>query len=179
MQTISIPKTALVLSLLVSLNAGCGTKNGLWRRGTLDSEIARATTSLDVENSTARFWQESFEFASRRAELENKLVMANFTGTDWCPFCIKLEDEVFHTPEFESWARENVIPLKLDYPKKKKLAREQAQQNQELLERYNQYIGGYPTVLFLNPQGDVVAKMGYAKGGPTQWISKAEDKLKN
>jgi protein disulfide-isomerase len=111
------------------------------------------------------------------AKRDNKLVMALFTGTDWCSFCIKLENEVFGTPEFRKWSDENVVPLMLDFPKTTKLDPALSAQNQKLKLKYKNYVSGYPTVLFLDPQGTVVAKMGYARGGPENWISKAEERL--
>ena len=103
--------------------------------------------------------------------------MALFTGTDWCTWCIKLEKEVFATPEFRKWSDENVVPLMLDFPKTTKLDPALSNQNQRLKLRYKDHFKGYPTVLFLDPQGNVVAKMGYASGGPENWIAKAEERL--
>ena len=141
------------------------------------TEITEDNPYVTIEEEDSSFWQTSYAKATLRAKREGKLVMANFTGSDWCAWCIKLEEEVFHTPEFEAWAAENVVPLKLDYPRKKKQDREQKFQNKQLLERYAQSVKGYPSILFLDERGEVVTKMGYSKGGPEAWIRKAESRL--
>ena len=122
-------------------------------------------------------WSTSYTDALQAATREGKLLMAHFTGSDWCAWCIKLEDEVFDTPNFQAWADQNVIPLKLDFPKMTKLSRELTAQNNQVKQKYDAYIKGYPTVLFIDSSGSVVAKMGYASGGPEAWISQAESKM--
>lgn len=142
------------------------------------------SNQADWENTVAESqadhltWSTSYTDALQAAAREGKLVMAHFTGSDWCAWCIKLEDEVFDTPNFQAWANQNVIPLKLDYPKATRLSRELTEQNKQVQQKFSTHVKGYPTVLFIDPNENVVAKMGYASGGPTTWISQAESKMK-
>ena len=122
-------------------------------------------------------WSTSYNGALQAAAREGKLVMANFTGSDWCAWCIKLEDEVFDTPNFQTWASQNVVPLKLDFPRTTKLSRELTEQNNQIKQKYQSYVKGYPTILFIDANENVVAKMGYASDGPAAWISQAESKM--
>lgn len=140
------------------------------------------SASLDRESGTeaqhATSWSTSVDGAMQTAARENKLVMALFTGSDWCTWCTKLEKEVFEDPAFAKWASDHVVPLKLDFPQNTQLPRAQTEQNESMRQRYRKYVKGYPSILFLDDRGEVVAKMGYAKGGPDAWISQAEAKLR-
>lgn len=143
-----------------------------------ESDRADWEKAISESQTSHLNWSTSYPQALQTATRERKLLMAHFTGSDWCTWCVKLEEEVFDTPKFQEWANQNVVPMKLDFPKTTKLDRELRTQNNQLLEKYRTHVKGYPTVLFIDPtRGDVVAKMGYAKGGPEGWISKAESKL--
>ena len=121
-------------------------------------------------------WLTSFEDAKAAAKKDNKMILADFTGSDWCGWCIKLKDEVFSKPEFQTWAAKNVVLLELDFPRKTQLSDELKKQNQELAQKYG--IRGYPTILFLDAEGKQVGKSGYQAGGPAAWIKSAEEQMK-
>ncbi len=130
-------------------------------------------------DSTAEFgfWTEDYQQAISQARLENKLVMAMFTGSDWCSWCVRLEKEVFSQPDFQRWAAANCVPLKLDFPRKGVQPTPIAVQNRELAQRYSSHVGGYPSVLFLDADGNVVGSLGYIPGGPDAWIRQAKNKV--
>ncbi len=118
-------------------------------------------------------WLDSWEIATTQAKREDKVVVACFTGSDWCSWCKRLETEVFDTPEFDEWAMKKAILLKLDFPRHSRIDPAVKMQNEELAKRYTDHIGGYPTVLILTPDGTVIGEMGYVAGGPTAWINQA------
>ena len=120
-------------------------------------------------------WITSYKDALAKAKKEKKVVLADFTGSDWCGWCIKLKDEVFSKPEFQEWAKEHVVLLELDFPKKKQLSDELKKQNEELAKEFG--IQGYPTIVFIDPKGKKVGKSGYVEGGPAAWIAAAEKEL--
>lgn len=108
----------------------------------------------------------------------NKPLLLFFTGSDWCGWCIRLQKEVLKTPEFAKWAKENVILVELDYPRKQYQSAEIKKQNAELQQAFG--IQGYPTIHFAkgttvngktNFQG--LGSTGYLAGGPSAWISVA------
>lgn len=107
---------------------------------------------------------------------ENKPVLVDFSGSDWCGWCIKLDREVFSKEAFLSWARKNIIFCVLDFPRdKSKVSHRQAQKNQIAARKYE--IRGYPTVLILDKNGKVKAKTGYQEGGPEAYIKMLEKHL--
>ncbi len=121
-------------------------------------------------------WMTDLPAAQAKAKAENKLVMLDFTGSDWCGWCIKLNKEVFLKPEFAEYAKGNLIPVEVDFPEKKKLSKAQKSANQALADKYG--IKGYPTIIVLNPDGKKVGKLGYQPGGPKAFITEL-DKLKS
>lgn len=127
------------------------------------------------ETTKLTIWHESLEEAQAASLESGKPILADFTGSDWCTWCIKLKKDVFETPEFKSWASENVTLLELDYPKRGIQSPAIRKQNSELKDRYA--IQGYPTVLLLDDQGEIMGKLGYMKT-PTEWIAKAESFLR-
>jgi protein disulfide-isomerase len=121
-------------------------------------------------------WMTDFKAACAAAKKAKKPILADFTGSDWCGWCIKLKDEVFSTPEFKAWAAKNVILLEVDFPRQKEQSEDLKKQNKELGTKYQ--VGGYPTVLFLDAKGKVLGKSGYLPGGPEAWLKDASKQLK-
>ena len=120
-------------------------------------------------------WQTDLPKAQTQAKTEKKLVMLDFTGSDWCGWCIKLNKEVFSQPEFAEYAKKNVVAVEVDFPNKKKLSATQKQANDALAKKYE--IKGYPTIIVLNSEGKKVGELGYQAGGPKAFIAELE-KLK-
>ena len=82
-------------------------------------------------------------------ESEKPLFMF-FTGSDWCGWCIRLQKEVFFKPDFVKWAKENLVLVELDFPRRKKLEESLKQQNENLRQMFA--VRGYPTGWFVVPQ---------------------------
>ena len=114
-------------------------------------------------------WLTDFEAAKAQAKEENKPILVDFTGSDWCGWCIKLNKEVFSKSSFKDYAKENLVRLELDYPRKKELSKELKKQNAELRKKYE--VRGYPTILLIDAKGKVLAKTGYQKGGPDAYVT--------
>jgi thioredoxin-related protein len=120
-------------------------------------------------------WVTSFDDAVSTAKKDKKVVLADFTGSDWCGWCIKLRNEVFDTPEFKDWASKKCVLLELDFPKKKEQDAETKKKNKELATKYD--VKGFPTIIFFDGDGKEIGRTGYVKGGPKAWIEKAEGVL--
>lgn len=114
-------------------------------------------------------WSTDVPKAIAKAKAENKLVLLDFTGSDWCGWCIKLKREVFDTPEFEAYAAKNLVLVEVDFPRNKVLTPEQKAANQALAAKYG--IKGYPTIWVLEGSGMPVGKLGYMEGGPKPFIA--------
>ena len=141
-------------------------------------------SSLNLYSQDNNGWLINFEEAAKLSIKSGKPILANFTGSDWCGWCIRLNREVFVTPEFKNWASENVILLELDYPRRVQQTDEIKKQNRELQQFFQ--VRGYPTLHIFNvvitdgkTQITSLGKMGYLAGGPTPWIASANNYLKN
>ncbi len=122
-------------------------------------------------------WIQDFDLAKKLATKENKMILVNFTGSDWCPYCIKTESEIFSTDAFAKYVSDKFILLKIDFPRKKKLPRDISIQNERLATKYN--VTGLPTFLILDSSGEILGVTGYVQGGAKAWISTCEDILKS
>jgi protein disulfide-isomerase len=117
-------------------------------------------------------WETDFRKAQDEAKAANKLLLVDFTGSDWCGWCKLLNKEVFSKSEFQDYARKNLVLLEIDFPRTKQQTDALKKQNQDLAERY--HVEGYPTIIVLNPSGRKVGELGYMEGGPAAFIAKLE-----
>ncbi len=120
-------------------------------------------------------WHKSYDKVLKKAEKTGKVVLANFTGSDWCGWCMKMEKEIFDTETFEKWAEDKVLLLEIDFPASKKQSREIEKQNKRLKNKYQ--IKGFPTLLFIDHNGKMLGKGGYIKGDAEKWVKIADDFL--
>jgi len=79
---------------------------------------------------------------------EKKPIMANFTGSDWCGWCKKLDADVFSKPEFQAWAKQNVVLLEVDFPRRFQIPQKNQQQNYAMQQALQ--VTGYPTIWVFN-----------------------------
>lgn len=114
-------------------------------------------------------WYVSLEVALKKAQAENKRVFMFFTGSDWCGWCMRLDREILHTPEFAQYAANNLVLLKLDFPRQLQQPEELKAQNAYLARQYR--IEGFPTVVVLNGEGRTLMRLGYQEGGPGPFIA--------
>lgn len=144
-------------------------------------KCAEAEESADGKEDTAaaaskESVQMTFDAARKKAAEEKKPILLSFNGSDWCPWCMKLEEEVFDKDEFQNWAEENVVMYVADFPRKKKIDPEMAKKNQELADKYK--VDGYPTVILIRADGSEIARTGYREGGPEKYIGHLKGLLK-
>lgn len=97
-------------------------------------------------------WLVNLDEAYQLSKTSGKPIMANFTGSDWCGWCKRLTADVFSKPEFQSWAKDNVILLEVDFPRMKKLPDNIMAQNASLKNAFE--IPGFPTVWVFNLKKD-------------------------
>lgn len=120
-------------------------------------------------------WLTDLSKAQAKAKAEKKLVLMDFTGSDWCGWCIRLNKEVFSQPEFIDYAKKNLVLLEVDFPNKKPQTEELKKANEALSKKYK--IKGYPTIIVLDGDGKQIGKLDYQPGGPKAFIASLE-KLK-
>ena len=133
--------------------------------------VLTASASAETGN-----WHTSWDKASAESKRTGKPILMDFTGSDWCGWCIKLKSEVFDTKAFKTWAKKNVVLLELDFPRGTKLPEKIQEQNKELAQKYQ--VRGFPTIIFAKANGDKIGQYGYDKGGPEVWTRKASKMLK-
>jgi len=131
------------------------------------------TVLVAVAISTGTFaadgWMTDFEKAKAKAKSDNKYMLIDFSGSDWCGWCIKLDKEVFSTKAFQAYAKDNLVLMLADFPSDKSKQSEEIQkQNEQMKNDFS--IRGYPTVFILSPDGKTVAKTGYQDGGPEAYV---------
>lgn len=129
-------------------------------------------------------WFTDVSIATDLSIKENKPMFLFFTGSDWCGWCIRLQKEVFKTPEFEKWAKDNVVLVELDFPRRTPQEPEIQKQNAELQQTFA--VQGYPTVWFVNASKkdgkinlEKLGSTGYLAGGPSAWLANANQILGN
>ena len=107
--------------------------------------VSFTSFSQQIEND----WNTDMNKAIQISQQTGKPLMLFFTGSDWCGWCKKLVKEVYKTPEFNKWAKKNVVLVEIDFPRKTKLSEELTKQNRELQQMFG--VRGYPTVWFVTP----------------------------
>lgn len=125
-------------------------------------------------------WHTDMTEAMKISKKTKKPLLLFFTGSDWCGWCIRLQKEVLKTPEFEKWAKEKVVLVELDFPKRASQPQEVKNQNMQLQQLLG--VRGYPTVWIVNAASSKDGKInleqlgstGYVAGGPTAWLATAD-----
>ena len=132
-----------------------------------------AVAALWQVNAAEAAWLTDLPQAQAEAKAENKIVLMDFTGSDWCPWCIKFKKEVLDTPQFQEYAAKNVVLVEVDYPRKKVQSDDLKKANAALKDQYK--VDGFPTLVVLDKSGKEIGRqIGYEDGGPTAFIAKLE-----
>jgi len=118
-------------------------------------------------------WQTDFAQAKAEAVQAHSYLLLDFTGSDWCHFCIKLDQEVLSKPEFNAYVANKFVCVKLDYLRKHPQSDQLKKQTQDLAHTFA--VRGYPTLILLAPNGDLVgSQVGYRGDGPQKFIEKLQ-----
>jgi len=134
--------------------------------------LAIGLTLISITATAESSWVTDYKKAQEDAKAGKKLMLLEFTGSDWCGWCMKLDKEVFSTPEFQNYASRNLILVKLDFPRRRPQTEALKKQNEQLAQKYG--IQGFPTIIVLNGQGEKVGEFGYMEGGPSPFLAKLE-----
>ena len=139
--------------------------------GSVLAGILLAGTGLAAEG-----WLTDFEQAKKAAAEQKRPILLDFTGSDWCGWCVKLDEEVFSQKEFKDFAKDNLVLFMADFPRGKELPPAEKQQNEALMQKYK--ARGFPTILLLDAAGEVIAKTGYRPGGAAEYVKHLQELLK-
>ena len=124
-----------------------------------------------LNSVNAQEWLTDIDAAQKIALQKNQHIILVFQGSDWCAPCIKLEKEIWNSHEFKTYAKDNYVLVKADFPRKKKnkLSKKQQAQNIQLMEKYNTK-GYFPFVAVIDKKGEMLGNTGYKKIAPTEYI---------
>ena len=129
----------------------------------------------DKENQL--IWLINLEDAFDIAQSNGKVILINFTGSDWCGWCKKLKKEVFFQNEFIEYAKNNLILLELDFPNNTPQPYETKLYNYNLMQSFG--IKGFPTILLLDKNNNVIARTGYQPGGAVNYVNHLKKYISN
>jgi thioredoxin-related protein len=106
---------------------------------------------------SATGWETDFENAQKKAEKEHKLILLNFSGSDWCGPCIRLRKEIFESVLFKNLADNNLVLVNADFPrlKKNQLSKDQQKKNDKLADKYNPQ-GIFPYTVLLSSDATII-----------------------
>lgn len=122
-------------------------------------------SEVDLKGHRLGIQTMDYEAALKYAKKNKKMVLLNFTGSDWCGYCIKMNKRIFKTKEWKEFAKKNLAIVFLDFPRsiknKKNISEEQSKLNKKLFNKYS--IRGFPTFILLDYNGNFTQKLGYAE----------------
>ena len=146
---------------------------------TLFVSLLLSINLLAQEGKTELDWNTDLVKAVDKSIAEEKPMLMFFTGSDWCGWCKRLQAEAFFKPEFAKWAKDNVVLMELDFPRRTPQEEAVITQNMNILRMFG--VRGYPTIWFVNPTKNgaeinfgKIGSTGYVKGGAEAWIAQAD-----
>lgn len=135
--------------------------------------LMAVVSALALCSAVAGGWQTDAVKAQEQAKQEGKLVLLDFTGSDWCGWCIKFKKEALDTEAFKEYADKNLVLVEVDFPNKKEQSDELKKANNALKEKYK--VSGFPTYVVLDSSGKEIGRqVGYATGGAKSFIAKLD-----
>ena len=131
--------------------------------------IAASASAAKLSSSVPKGWIEDFEAAKKEAAAGGKYILLAFSGSDWCGWCMKLDEEVFSKKEFVEGASKEYVLVLIDSPRDEAILSKKAkEQNPKLIEKYE--IEGFPSVLVMDAEGNKLKQTGYRKGGAEGYL---------
>jgi thioredoxin-related protein len=127
--------------------------------------------------TTGITWSGDFSVAQKQAMQEHKLILINFSGSDWCGPCIRLRKEILESSIFESYASDHLVLVRADFPRQKKnqLSKDQVKLNEALADKYNAD-GKFPYTLLVDENGKVLKSWdGFPDETPDQFVNQIKD----
>lgn len=149
--------------------------------GELKPQNATSVPAAEVSNVAAKAfvpvgWTDDLDAAKKQAAEEGKLLLVNFSGSDWCGWCIRLDNEVFSKKEFLDGAKDKFVLVFIDSPRdKNRLSEKGKARNKKLVDEYG--VRGFPTVMILDEAGKPIAQTGYVRGGAKKYLQHLDELL--
>ncbi len=128
----------------------------------ISKTLCVAALAALVAPAFAAEWMTDLEAAKAKAAAEGKAVLVDFTGSDWCGWCIRLRKDVFDKPAFDEYVKDKFVLMEVDVPHSPTADQEMVKRNQAICEQF--HVSGFPTVMVLTPEGQVAG--GFVGGRP-------------
>lgn len=129
---------------------------------------------LPLAAADGKLWTSDYDAARKQAAEQKKDLLLDFTGSDWCGWCIKLKEEVFDHDAFKKGVADKFVLVELDFPRdESKLTAELKARNEKLAEKYA--VEGFPAIILADPQGRPYAQTGYQEGGPAKYLAHLDE----
>jgi thiol:disulfide interchange protein len=136
-------------------------------------EQHQAQANAQFQANSSGQWGTDLPTALNQAQSQHKLVLMDFTGSDWCPWCIKLDQEVFSTGQFIDYAQRKLELVRVDFPRNTPQSEELKQANAALASRFN--VTGYPTCILLDSSGrELGRQVGFLDGGVGAFLAEMD-----
>lgn len=116
----------------------------------------------------AEGWLTDYDKAKALAREQNKHLLIDFSGSDWCVWCVRLDEEVFQQEAFKAYAEENLVLLLVDWPQSGADSMEIQAKSEPVLREFG--VSRFPTVIILEPGGTAIGKTGYQPGGGEAYV---------
>ncbi len=120
-------------------------------------------------------WYDNLETAEQVAQKDGRPILVNFTGSDWCVWCKKLNAEVFSQDDFINYAKNNLVLVKIDFPENIPQTQATKYYNDQLAQQFD--VKGYPTIILLKSDGTPIAATGYQEGGAAAYVQHLQSLL--
>lgn len=119
-------------------------------------------------------WTDNYKQALEKAKADGKNVLLDFTGSDWCPWCIKMDKETLDTAAFKDYAAaKGLVLVKVDFPQSHHLPQPVQKQNDGLQKQF--HVDGFPSFVLLDQNGKELGRVeGYLEGGPEAFKAKLD-----
>lgn len=131
--------------------------------------------AVGVMSAAAAGWEDDLAKGTAAAQASGRFILVNFSGSDWCGWCKRLDREVFSQREFKNYAASNLVCVVVDFPRFHSQPRSHKERNESLARKYG--VEGFPTVLLLSPAGEVAARTGYQPGGARAYVEHLQQLL--
>jgi len=129
--------------------------------------------AAEPQGAVSGGWIEDFEAAKALAAAQKRHMLLDFTGSDWCGWCIKMKKDSLDQKAFQEFADKKLVLVEVDFPNGKKQTEAVKKQNDDLQKKYN--VEGYPTFVLVDGDGKELGRhVGYLKGGPSAFVEKIE-----
>lgn len=125
-----------------------------------------------ILNCTAQQWEKNLDLGLKAAAQQNKKVLLFFSVPEYCDTCVKLEQNIFKSPEFLAFANDHYVLVKIDFSyNQEDLSKDALEKNLLIVEKYNKD-GFFPHVVVLDSAAKIALKTNvYNNESPKEYLA--------